>query len=96
LRQHPVTTQIGLQSQGTGGARTYRASSDDDGLPTHPGFFRSEREKEAGLGLKDGATHAVLGVYQRPPEPGIPGPQTYSKPEGRGAAGLSLSFKLGR
>ena len=96
LRQHPLTTSIGLQKQDQPLSRPFRVSTDDDSAPTHAGFFRSERDREAGLGVKDGPTQAVLGVYQRPPEPGIPGPQTYSKPEGRGAAGLSLSFKLGQ
>jgi hypothetical protein len=96
-RQHAdLAAAVRAPSQNNALARTYRASADDDGVPTHPGFFKSAREKEAGLGFKDGSTQAVLGVYQRPPEPGIPGPQTYSKPESRGAAGLSLSFKLGQ
>ena len=74
---------------------TYRAS-DDESLPSHPGWFRSEKDKEAGWGVHDGRTQTLVGVYQRPPQPDIPGPQTYHTAEGRGAAGLSLSFKLGQ
>ena len=76
----------------------YRASlADEAGAPTSPGFYRSEKDREAGWGFHDGGVHTVVGLYQRPAEAGdIPGPQIYHTPEGRGAAGLSLSLKLGQ
>ena len=78
-------------------ARLYRAADDEAGSPSSPGFYKSEKDKEAGWGFQQGGMHTVVGLYQRPAEAGdVPGPQTYHTPEGRGAAGLSLSFKLGQ
>jgi hypothetical protein len=57
------------------------------------GWFQAGRE--AGWGIDQGGAQTVVGLYQRPAQPDIPGPQV-SPVEGRGAAGLSLSFKLGR
>jgi hypothetical protein len=72
--------------------RSFAANDDVD--PTgQPGWFK--QGKEAGLGFSQGGGRTMVGVYQRPAPPGIPGPQTLHDPEGRGAAGVSLSFKLG-
>lgn len=60
---------------------------------SRPGWFKADRE--AGWGVSRGGTRTMVGLYQRPAQPDIPGPQIYHEPEGRGAAGLSLSFKLG-
>jgi len=62
-----------------------------DGQPS--GWFKNEHE--AGWGMSRGSTQLVAGLYQRPAQPDIPPPQVYG-PEGRGAAGLSLSIKLGQ
>ena len=62
----------------------------------HSGWFQSEKEKQAGWGSSQGGAQTVVGFYQCPAEPDIPGPQIYHNPEGRGAAGLSLSLKLGQ
>ena len=93
--QHPPGTlaRDGENARPTG---VYRASHDEAGAPSSPGFYKSEKDREAGWGFRQGGLHTVVGLYQRPVEPGdIPGPQIYHTPEGRGAAGLSLSFKLG-
>ncbi len=79
------------------GAASYRPSADETGASTRPGFFKSSADHEAGWGFHRGGMKTVVGLYQRPAEAGdIPGPQIYHTPESRGAAGLSLSFKLGR
>jgi hypothetical protein len=62
-----------------------------EGQPS--GWFKGEHE--AGWGMSHGGTQLVAGLYQRPAQPDIPPPQVYG-PEGRGAAGLSLSIKLGQ
>ena len=94
-RQHALHAAT-LDTASNPSARVYRASDGDQGLPSRAGLFRSERAKEAGWGVDHAGTQAVVGLYQRPAQPDIPGPQTYHSPEGRGAAGLSLSFKLGQ
>ncbi len=66
--------------------------------PLHPpdqaGWFQVQ--DQAGWGVDKDGQETVVGVYRRPAQPGIPGPQTYHTPEDRSAAGLSLSFKLGQ
>ncbi len=64
----------------------------DDGDTSRSGWFKSRRQ--AGWGVSDGGAQTMVGFYQRPARPDIPGPQMYH--EGQGAAGLSLSLKLGR
>jgi hypothetical protein len=76
------------------GARRTFVASDDIAPGDHPGWFK--QDKEAGLGFSQGGARTMVGLYQRPTPPDIPGPQTLHDPEGRGAAGLSLSFKLGQ
>jgi hypothetical protein len=73
--------------------RTFVAN-DDIAPGDNPGWFKQGRE--AGVGISQGGARTMVGFYQRPAPPGIPGPQTLHDPEGRGAAGLSLSFKLGQ
>jgi hypothetical protein len=68
-----------------------RVADNDD---SKDGWFKSRRE--AGWGVSQGSAQMVAGLYQRPENPDIPGPQTLHTPEGRGAAGLSLSLKLGQ
>ncbi len=94
-RQHPtMTTSPSAAAEAPAGVHhTADADADASG---RAGWFRSERDRQAGWGMRQGATQTVVGFYQRPSQPGIPGPQTYHTPEGRGAAGLSLSFKLGQ
>ena len=94
-RQHALRVTTTPSATTDAPAGVYRTAESDQGLPTHPSWFRSEKDREAGWGVNDHGTQAVVGLYQRPPHPDIPGPQTYHNPEGRGAAGLSLSFKLG-
>ena len=99
-RQRPRLHATAAAPRGPAAAQrhVYRASADQPaGAPSSPGFYRSEKDREAGWGFHDGGMHTVVGLYQRPAEAGdIPGPQIYHTPEGRGAAGLSLSFKLGQ
>jgi hypothetical protein len=61
--------------------------------PGQPGLFKSK--DSAGWGFDDGREKTVLGLYKRPDHPDIPDNQVY-RHDGRGAAGLSLSFKLGK
>lgn len=68
-------------------------ASDDFAPGAQPGWFK--QGKEAGMGFAQGGGRTMVGVYQRPAPPDIPGPQTLHDPEGRGAAGVSLSLKLG-
>ena len=94
-QQHATrTATLGAAAHAPAGV--YRAADTDTDRSDREGWFRSEKDREAGWGVHDGATQTVVGLYQRPPQPDIPGPQTYHSPEGRGAAGLSLSFKLGQ
>ena len=94
-RQHPTRT-TSLSAAAAAPAGVYHTADSDADTSGRAGWFKSERDRQAGWGMRQGATQTVVGVYQRPPQPGIPGPQTYHTPEGRGAAGLSLSFKLGQ
>jgi hypothetical protein len=75
------------------GDRTLAMMQDPSGPPDHPGWFKSH--DEAGWGFSQGHTETVVGLYKRPYEPQLPGPQIYHDPEGRGAAGVSISLKLG-
>jgi len=75
---------------GAGGEFVRTADSED---APKDGWFKSQRE--AGWGVNRGGAQMVAGLYQRPGQPDIPGPQTLHTPEGSGAAGLSLSLKLG-
>ena len=68
-------------------------TSVDAGGSAPSGWFKGQHE--AGWGMSHGSTQLVAGLYQRPAQPDIPPPQIYG-PEGRGAAGLSLSIKLGQ
>lgn len=66
------------------------------GPSDHPGLFKGDHE--AGWGFSNGRATAVAGLYQRPGQPdadGLPTNQVYHH-DVRGAAGLSLSFKLGQ
>ena len=97
--RHRIRIRTLTPSVSPGVARTARLYRTDDeaGAPSSPGLYKSEKDREAGWGFKQGGMHTVVGLYQRPAEAGdVPGPQTYHTPEGRGAAGLSLSFKLGQ
>jgi len=60
--------------------------------PDHPGMFKAPGR--AGLGVSRGGTETMVGLYTRPEHPDLPGPQIYHN-EPRGAAGVSLSLKLG-
>jgi hypothetical protein len=77
----------------TASERTLALMQDPAGPPQHPGWFKGH--DEAGWGFAQGRTETVVGLYRRPDEPQLPGPQIYHQPEGRGAAGLSISLKLG-
>ncbi len=66
---------------------------DDSGDGERSGWFKASNQ--AGWGMSQGGAQTVVGLYQRPSPPDIPGPQV-SPAEGRGAAGLSLSVKLGQ
>jgi len=91
-RLHAIS-QSSVAASAAAPVRTY-AANDVAGAAGQPGWFKSDHE--AGWGMRDGGTRTVVGLYQRPAQPGIPGPQIYHDPEGRGAAGLSLSLKLGQ
>jgi hypothetical protein len=73
-------------------ARLARAS-DDQILPDadHPGWLRDK--DHAGWGWSQGRSETVMGVYRRPAEPNLPGPDIV--PDSRGAAGVSVNIKLG-
>ena len=70
-----------------------RFQEEASGAPEHPGLFRSKTS--AGWGFDNGRNGAVVGLYKRPDHPDIPDNQIY-RHDGSGAAGLSLSFKLGQ
>ncbi len=87
---HALTAAI-QKTQPQTDAAAYR-EADLSGPADHPGWFKGKRE--AGWGFSNGRAEAMAGLYQRPGQPDIPGNQVYHQ-EGRGAAGLSLSLKLG-
>jgi len=62
------------------------------GAPSQPGWFKAPGR--AGYGVSKGGTETMVGLYTRPERPDLPGPQIYHT-EPRGAAGVSLSLKLG-
>ncbi len=77
------------------GAVVERAAyvEDETGAPSdHPGVFKTH--DTAGWGVSQGGGQAAVGFYKRPEETGVPAPQMYQN-EGRGAAGLSFTMKLG-
>ena len=57
-----------------------------------PGWIKTD--ERAGYGVKDGRSETVVGLYRRPMQPILGGPDTFTN-EGRGAAGVSLSIPLG-
>lgn len=64
------------------------------GPSQQPGLFKGRHE--GGWGFSNGQMTTVLGLYQRPEtSDAIPQNQVYHG-DSRGAAGLSVSFKLGR
>ena len=67
-------------------------SQDETGPSDRPGMFKTH--DAAGWGVAEGGGQAAVGFYKRPEETGVPAPQIY-RHEGRGAAGLSFSMKLG-
>jgi hypothetical protein len=75
-------------------ARRQIAMRDDSptSAPDHPGWFKAPGR--AGYGMSNGKSETMLGLYTRPERPDLPGPQIYHT-EPRGAAGVSLSLKLG-
>jgi hypothetical protein len=73
--------------------RTLALMEAPGGAPRHPGWFKTP--DEAGWGFSQGRTETMVGLYKRPEQPDLPGPQIYHQ-EGRGAAGLAVSLKLGR
>jgi hypothetical protein len=73
--------------------RTLALVQDPADPPQRPGWFKGH--DEAGWGFTQGRTETMVGLYRRPEEPQLPGPQIYHQPESRGAAGLSISLKLG-
>ncbi len=83
-------THLRTATLGAPGEFVQVADNDD----SRDGWFKSGHE--AGWGVSQGSSQMVAGIYQRPQQPDIPGPQTLHTPEGRGAAGLSLSLKLGQ
>ncbi len=91
-RPHLAATLVHLPAP----AKPIEVVNRTDGDAGHSGWFQSEKDKSAGWGSSQDGTQTVLGVYQRPAHPDIPGPQIYHNPESRGAAGLSLSLKLGQ
>ena len=64
---------------------------EDTGLSETPSWFK-EKDK-AGYGWRDGGAETMVGVYRRPDQPDLPAPRI--RPDSAGAAGVSLSFKLG-
>ncbi len=60
--------------------------------PDRPGWFKAP--DRAGYGVSKGGAETMVGLYTRPERPDLPGPELYQH-EGRGAAGVSLSLKLG-
>jgi hypothetical protein len=72
--------------------RTFAMMRDPSGPPEHPGLFKGK--DSAGWGFAHGDAETVVGLYRRPERPELPGPQIYHQ-ESNGAAGLSVSLKLG-
>ena len=93
-RLHLATAPAHLRLPAPGAKAEYVSRPGEDS--GHSGWFQSETEKQAGWGSSQGGAQTLVGVYQRPAQPDIPGPQIYHTPESRGAAGLSLSLKLGQ
>ena len=62
-----------------------------DGSPRGAGFIKDKTR--AGWGWQGHKSETVLGVYRRPDDPSVPGPDMYH--EGKGAAGVSMSIQLG-
>ena len=63
----------------------------DTGPSETPSWFKTK--DKAGYGWRNRGTETMVGVYKRPEEPDIPGPRIV--PDSKGAAGISLSLKLG-
>ncbi len=75
------------------GPRTTKVSlaDEDTGPSTTPSWFKGK--DKAGYGWRDGGAETMVGVYRRPDQPELPAPRI--RPDSAGAAGVSLSFKLG-
>jgi hypothetical protein len=85
--------RLGAPESQQGAVVERAAYSQDEAGPTdRPGMFKTH--DAAGWGVAEGGGQAAVGFYKRPEETGVPAPQMYQH-EGRGAAGLSFSMKLG-
>jgi hypothetical protein len=71
---------------------SYAHSEEASGAPSRPGWFKSDGRE--GYGVSHSGAETMVGLYTRPSEPDLPGPKIYHE-EPRGAAGLSVSLKLG-
>ena len=70
---------------------TPAANGDVDASPDGAHFIKDK--SRAGWGWQGSRSETVLGVYKRPDDPSLPPPDMYQA--GKGAAGVSMSIKLG-
>ncbi len=92
-RRHVIRAHMSAAAAAAVNARPTRVSlaEADTGPSETPSWFK-EKDK-AGYGWRDGGAETMVGVYRRPSQPDLPAPKI--RPDGAGAAGVSLSFKLG-
>ncbi len=84
---HHISALARAAGQRTGFEQVANTTSPPEGV----GFIKDH--DRGGYGVKKGRDEAVLGLYRRPPDPNLPTPTMYE--EGKGAAGVSMSIKLG-
>ena len=102
-RSHPIRIMLRrgppahhMSPLALAGANQHAAPITADGsdmLPgsDHPSWLRDRYH--AGWGWREGRSETVMGLYRRPAPPILPGPDIIQ--EGPGAAGVSMSIKLG-
>lgn len=92
LRATASTTAAADHPQGADNAPGRAFAQDDaSGPPQDPGWFMDR--DSAGWGFHKGRTEALVGVYPRPPESGVPSSQIDQQDSG--AAGLHVTLNLG-
>lgn len=91
-RGHVIRAHMSAAAAAANTRPTKVSLADEDAGPsTTPSWFK-EKDK-AGYGWRDGSAETMVGVYRRPDQPDLPAPRI--RPDSAGAAGVSLSFKLG-
>ena len=87
---HHYSAQARANGQAPGMQRIATGAS-EPGQSDEVGFIKDA--DHAGYGMKKDNTEAVVGAYRRPPDPNLPATDMFH--EGKGAAGVSWSVKLG-